>query len=154
MPRIGFGSKFTTATIGRYVTSTGSIHGSGVAAANQHAGPNDATYSTGSPISSATIHGQTGFRSSLMPGFYGENGNGGKANLCCSFRTTGHGAPLRSNPVQRVVRCRTAWDSTIRLYREDAGEPVRLLLAGLQCGQMQKAANATHNVGNKKLTPA
>jgi hypothetical protein len=34
--------------------------------ASQHAGPNDATYSTGSPISSAAIHGQRRLRSSLM----------------------------------------------------------------------------------------
>lgn len=37
----------------------------------QHAGPKDATYSPGSPISEATIHGQRRFfRSSLISGSY------------------------------------------------------------------------------------
>jgi len=45
---------------------------------HQHAGPNDATYSTGSPIRRAAIHGQTAlFRSSLIPAFYPQGGGGG-----------------------------------------------------------------------------
>ncbi len=38
---------------------------------SQHAGPNDRTYSTGSPTNRVTVHGQRGFLpSSFMPGFY------------------------------------------------------------------------------------
>src|SRR5262245_19973381 len=57
---------------------------------SQHAGPNEATYITGSPISRDTIHGQRGFlRSSLMPGFYPEQGDRGKTNSRTDFRSTG-----------------------------------------------------------------
>src|SRR5262245_1772468 len=55
---------------------------------NQHAGPNDATYSTGSPTSRTTIHGQRGFlRSSVMPAYYRQRAECGKTNLRCDFRS-------------------------------------------------------------------
>ncbi len=48
----------------------------------QHTGPNEVTYKTGSPISTATIHGQRPnlFRSSLMPEVYRETTGCGKGD--------------------------------------------------------------------------
>jgi hypothetical protein len=68
-------------------------------AENQHAGPNDATYISGGPISTATIHGQRGFlRSSLMPRLYPEKGIGGKANERCNVKDSIRTAPGRGTP--------------------------------------------------------
>src|SRR5262245_20385792 len=55
--------------------------------ATVRSGPLLSTYSTGSPISRATIHGQTGFMSSFMREYYPQPGEWGKSNLRCNFRT-------------------------------------------------------------------
>ena len=85
----GVGPSVTRAKHGLKNPRVNSETGKTSCSANAHANPNDATYSTGSPISRATIHSQRDFlRSSLIPEFYRGCGNRGKANLRCDFRTT------------------------------------------------------------------
>ena len=61
---------------------------------HQHAGPNEATYSTGSPTSMPTTHGQTAFLfDSLISGILSRGGGGGNANLSYSGKGASAGCP-------------------------------------------------------------
>ena len=94
---------------GAYILSTGPCIWQFLSA-NQHAGPNDATYRTGSPTNRATIHGQTRcVLFSLMQGILASAGEWQK--------------PSRASHRSKVIRNQCNSPGVFRSYR--AGSPFR-----------------------------